>query len=94
MRSDKRVTSTKHQWEEPAVKISQEVKQSILLELTLKLICIMGRMWSKVPSQFIVMRELTAADSKHCSVLYLSRDMLALEPRTSAIAWELIGKNK
>lgn len=74
-------------------KISQQVYQpSIFSELTLKFICIMGRTWSKVPSQSILMRELTAADSKHCSVLYLSRDILAFEPRTSAIALRLIGK--
>lgn len=74
-------------------KIRQQVnQQSVFSALTLKLICIMGRTWSKVPSQSTLMRELTAADSKHCSVLYLSRDILAFEPRTSAIALRLIEK--
>lgn len=84
---------TQHQLGGANSKISQQVnQQSIFSELTLKLICIMGRTWSKVPSQSTLMRELTAADSKHCSVLYLSRDTLAFEPRTSAIALGWIGK--
>lgn len=38
------------------------------------------------------MREFTVSDSKHCRVLYLSRDILAFEPRTSAIALGFIRK--
>lgn len=59
---------------------------------TLKVICIIGRTWTRAAFQSVVIQCLTCSDSRQHMVLYLSLERHTLEPRTSARAVKRVGK--